>query len=67
MADQILHKDKLREKFASAAKTHGEIEALELVSRHFCIDAHVLAKVVIARPAKARNLNILKVSSVCAE
>lgn len=52
MADQILHKDKLREKFASASKTHGEIEALELVSRHFCIDAHVLARVVMTEPAK---------------
>ena len=52
MADQILHKAALRERFASAAKTHGEIEALELVSRHFCIDANVLARVVMTEPAK---------------
>ena len=52
MADQILHKDMLREKFADAAKTHGEIEAFELVSRHFCIDAALLARVVMTEPAK---------------
>ena len=47
MADQILHKDKLREKFASAAKTHGELEALELVARHFGLDAELVAEVVM--------------------
>ena len=52
MADQILHKEALRDRFASAAKTHGEIEALDLLSRHFCINAALLARVVMTEPAK---------------
>ena len=47
MADQILHKDKLREKFAAMAMTHGELEALELVARCFGLDAELVAEVVM--------------------
>lgn len=47
MADQILHKQVLREKFAAMAKTHGEIESLELVARHFGVAAELVAEVVM--------------------